>query len=49
MFRYLILDVIMPRMNGIEAYTANREKKSKVKALFASGYSEDLIQNREIA
>lgn len=44
----LILDVIMPKMNGIEAYTAIRKKQRKVKALFASGYSEDLIQGREM-
>ncbi len=42
----LIFDVIMPRMNGIEAYAAIRSKQSKVKALFMSGYSEDLIENK---
>jgi PAS domain S-box-containing protein len=42
----VILDVVMPRMNGIEAYTAIKRKQRKTKMLFTSGYSEDLIQKR---
>ena len=39
----LILDVIMPKMNGREAYKAIRQKRPKIKVLFTSGYKEEVI------
>ena len=40
----LILDVIMPRLSGREAYEAVRLRRPDVLALFVSGYDDDLIQ-----
>jgi PAS domain S-box-containing protein len=39
----LILDVIMPTMNGSEAFSAIRRRRPKVKVLFTSGYKEEVI------
>jgi CheY-like chemotaxis protein len=44
----LILDVIMPRMNGREAYHAIQEMQPGIKALFMSGYAEDIISKKGI-
>jgi CheY-like chemotaxis protein len=44
----LILDVIMPRMNGREAYRAIEEMQPGIKALFMSGYAEDIISRKGI-
>lgn len=42
----LILDVIMPNMNGKETYEAIREIQPGIRALFASGYNEEVIQKK---
>jgi PAS domain S-box-containing protein len=44
----LILDVIMPRKSGKEAYDAIKALRSDVAALFISGYTADILQNRGI-
>ncbi len=41
--RLVILDGIMPRMNGMEAFEAIRRIRPDVKAVFASGYSEEMF------
>jgi PAS domain S-box-containing protein len=42
----LILDVIMPRMNGKEAYDEIRRMRPGVRAIFTSGYSADIIHEK---
>lgn len=44
----LILDVIMPKMNGREAYRAIHEMQPGIKALFMSGYAEEIISKKGI-
>ena len=45
----LILDVVMPRKNGREAYEEMcRMKNAKIPALFASGYTADIIHKKGI-
>lgn len=44
--RLLVLDAIMPAMNGIDAYKAIRKKRPKIPALFTSGYPERTIQEK---
>ena len=39
----LILDIIMPRMNGREAYRTIRKTRPDVRVLFTSGYDEELL------
>lgn len=39
----LILDVIMPRLNGREAYEEIKRLRSGVPTLFISGYSDDIV------
>ena len=46
--KLVITDVIMPRRNGKEVYDAVRSLQPEVKALFMSGYTADIIQNRGI-
>ncbi len=43
----LVLDVIMPRKNGKEAYEAIKKMKPCMKVLFMSGYSDDIIRKRD--
>ncbi|MBI2472780.1 MAG: response regulator, partial [Planctomycetes bacterium] len=43
----LVLDVIMPGKNGKEVYEAIKKMKPRMKALFMSGYSEDVIRKRD--
>lgn len=47
--RLVILDVIMPKRNGKEAYDEIKKIAPNVKVLFTSGYSEDIINNKMIA
>jgi PAS domain S-box-containing protein len=42
----LILDVIMPRMNGKEVYDAVRASNPDIKVLFMSGYTREIIRRR---
>jgi signal transduction histidine kinase/ActR/RegA family two-component response regulator len=44
----LLLDVIMPMKNGKEVFDEARKMKPAVKALFLSGYSENIIHTRGI-
>jgi CheY-like chemotaxis protein len=44
----LLLDVIMPKRNGKEVYEEIKGMKPDVKALFLSGYSEDLLQKKGV-
>ncbi|MBI5643759.1 MAG: PAS domain S-box protein [Deltaproteobacteria bacterium] len=44
----LILDVIMPRKNGKEAYGEIIKINPRVKAMFLSGYTEDIINKKGI-
>ncbi|HHT9113447.1 MAG: response regulator [Planctomycetes bacterium] len=43
----LVLDVIMPRKNGKEVYEAIKKMKPRMKVLFMSGYSDDIIRKRD--
>lgn len=43
-----LLDVIMPKMNGREAYEEIKKTAPDVKALFMSGYSADIINRKGI-
>lgn len=44
----LILDVIMPKKNGKEAYEEIRKVRSDVPVLFSSGYTADIISKKGI-
>jgi two-component system, cell cycle sensor histidine kinase and response regulator CckA len=44
----LILDIIMPKKNGKEAYEEIKKVKSDTKAIFVSGYSADVIHKKGI-
>ena len=46
--RLLILDVIMPRKNGREAYEEIRKINGEVKAIFSSGYTAEIISREGI-
>ena len=46
--KMLILDLIMPKMNGKEVFAAIRELNPQVKALFISGYSADIVHQKRI-
>jgi PAS domain S-box-containing protein len=46
--RMIILDLIMPKMNGKEVFGAIRELNPRVKALFISGYSADILHQKKI-
>ena len=44
----VILDVIMPKKNGREAYNELKNIKPDIKTIFISGYTEDIIKNEDI-
>ena len=44
----ILLDVIMPNMNGKEAYTNIREIQPGIKVLFMSGYTADIVSPQGI-
>lgn len=44
----LLIDVIMPKMNGKEAYEEIREIRPGIKAIFMSGYTSDIIRIKSI-
>ncbi|MBI5739150.1 MAG: PAS domain S-box protein [Nitrospirae bacterium] len=44
----LIFDVIMPKMNGKEAYDRIKAMRPDIKVLFTSGYPADFIHRQEI-
>jgi two-component system cell cycle sensor histidine kinase/response regulator CckA len=45
----LILDFILPKINGKEVYDEIRKLDPKIKAVFASGYTADFLQQKGIA
>ncbi len=46
--KLLILDVIMPKKNGKEAYDEIKDIRPEVKAIFISGYTADMIHKKGI-
>ena len=46
--RLLVLDVIMPEKNGKEAYDSIKELQPDMKAIFMSGYSENIVHKKGI-
>jgi signal transduction histidine kinase len=44
----LLFDIIMPNKNGKEAYKAIKEMRPDIKALFMSGYSEDIVSKKDL-
>ncbi len=46
--RLLILDIMMPRMNGDEAYLEIRRMAPHIKVIFISGYPEDVVRKDRI-
>jgi signal transduction histidine kinase len=44
--KMLLLDVVMPRMGGIEAYERIRELGGDVPLIFMTGYSSETVQSR---
>lgn len=42
----LIFDIVMPRMNGLDAYQEIRKLRQDVKAIFISGYTADVIDQK---
>ncbi|MBI5664074.1 MAG: response regulator, partial [Nitrospirae bacterium] len=46
--RVCILDIIMPKKSGKEAYDAIKDTSPGIKVLFASGYADDRIHMKEL-
>lgn len=46
--RLVVLDVVMPKKNGKEAYDVIRRINSGVKVLFSSGYTADIIHKKGV-
>jgi|GEM_PF-1015490 len=44
----LILDVVMPKKNGKDAYNAMQKLKTDIKVLFTSGYTGDIVLNKGV-
>ena len=44
----LLLDVIMPRKNGKEAYLAIKKVRPDIRAIFMSGYTGDILTRKGI-
>ena len=44
----LISDVIMPKMNGKDAYVQIKKTRPDIKVLFMSGYTADIIKSKGI-
>ena len=42
----IMLDVVMPRMNGRDVYDEIRKDGGKVRVLFTSGYTADIIEEK---
>jgi polar amino acid transport system substrate-binding protein len=47
--KLVLMDMIMPKMNGREAYDEISKISTGVKILFTSGYTADFIQNRGVS
>lgn len=46
--QFLILDIIMPKLNGKEAYQIIARQQRGVKVLFTSSYSEDVVRQKNL-
>ncbi len=46
--KFLLLDVVMPKKSGKEAYEEIRMVKPDIKVLFISGHSEETVQKKGI-
>lgn len=46
--KLIVLDVIMPRKNGMEAYEEIKKIAPEVRVIFMSGYTADVMQTKEI-
>ncbi|MBI5074200.1 MAG: response regulator [Nitrospirae bacterium] len=46
--RLVILDMLMPKKNGMEAYDVIRSLSPDIKVLFASGYAQDMIRKEDM-
>ena len=46
--RLILMDVIMPKMSGREAYEEIRKRNAAVKVMYTSGYTMDIMQNRDV-
>jgi signal transduction histidine kinase len=44
----MMLDVVMPRMNGCEVYDVIRKEGGQVRVIFCSGYTDDIIVQKGI-
>jgi CheY-like chemotaxis protein len=44
----VILDTVMPKMNGREAFEVMKQENPSLKALFISGYTRDVILNKGV-
>jgi signal transduction histidine kinase len=42
----VILDVVMPRMNGREVYDVVRKEGGQARVLFCSGYADDIVEQK---
>lgn len=47
--RLVLMDMIMPKKNGREAFEEIRRIKPEIRGLFSSGYTADFIQNRGVS
>lgn len=47
--RFILMDMIMPKMNGRDAYDEINKIRPGVKILYSSGYTADFIQNRGVS
>ncbi len=45
----ILFDVILPKKNGIEAYEEIKKINPDIKALFISGYAEEIIHKKQIS
>ncbi len=46
--KLILMDIIMPKKSGMEAYREIRQLDADVKVLYSSGYTLDLIQRRDV-
>jgi CheY-like chemotaxis protein len=46
--KLVVLDMIMPKKNGKEAYAEIKKIRPDIKALFVSGYTMDIITKKEL-
>ncbi|HTY20551.1 MAG TPA: response regulator, partial [Geobacteraceae bacterium] len=44
----IILDMVMPRKNGMDAFEEIRKLRQNIKAIFISGYTADVIDQKGV-